>query len=241
MKRLFAVLSLFIVLAACNQSAAPGDSSAITARSAELSAAISAKDIDAAAAVYTEDARMLAPNAPMATGQDSVRAEFGALIDAGLSLKLTSIEAGVMGDMGHNVGTYVVSAGDAVVDVGKFIETWERGEDGVWRMSNDIYNSDNPPPGGDNEHLIILHEVDDAKRWLAAWRGDDSRHKLFMENGAAHVHTFRSTEKPNLTGLVISVSDMAALQEMLESDDGQAAAKEDGVRMETMQVFTEAE
>jgi len=64
---------------------------------------------------------------------------------------------------------------------------------------------------------------------------------LFKENGAAHVHAFRSEDNPNLTGLVIAVEDMDALNAMLMSDDGRAAAAEDGVRMDTMVVMTEVE
>jgi ketosteroid isomerase-like protein len=240
MNKLIKLIPLFIVLVGCNQAAAPGDPSEITARSAEWDAALNAKDVDAIAALYTDDARVLPPNRPMTVGTEGVRAEFGGMIEAGLSVKLTSLEASVSGGIGHNVGTYALSAGDTVVDVGKFIETWERGDDGAWRISNDIYNSDNPPAGSDNEHLVIIHEVNDADHWLAAWRGDDSRHQLFEANGAAHVHTFTNPDNPHQTGLVISVSDMEALNAMLASDEGMAAADADGVRRDTLRVLTEA-
>ena len=86
---------------------------------------------------------------------------------------------------------------------------------------------------------MITHSVDDADRWSAAWSGPDGRHKLFKENGAAHVHAFRSQVNPNLTGLVIAVKDMDALNAMLMSDEGTAAAAEDGVRMDTMILMEE--
>ncbi|MGI9271239.1 MAG: YybH family protein [Woeseiaceae bacterium] len=241
MRKLLLALPFFLMITACDQGASAGDPSEITARSAEWDAAINAKDVDAVVAIYTDDARVMAPNRPMTVGSDGVRAEFGGMIEAGLSVKLTSIDAVVAGDVGHNIGTYTLSAGDTVVDVGKFIETWARGGDGVWRISNDIYNSDNTPAGNQNEHLVILHEVDDADHWTAAWRGENSRHNLFEENGAAHVHTFRSVDNPHLTGLVVSVSDMAALQTMIESDEGVAAAEADGVRRDTIKVLTETE
>lgn len=240
MNRLVLVLPLTLLLSGCGQATTEGDPAQITSRSAEWDAAMNAGDTGAIAALYTDDARLLVPNAAMTVGEDGIRAAFGGMIDAGLSVKLTSVEARVSGDIGHNVGRYVLSADGKEVDVGKFVETWERGADGVWRIANDIYNSDRPV-GGDNEHLVIVHEVENADRWLAAWRGEDSRHKLFAGNGAAHVHTFRSVDKPNLTALVISVTDMGALQEMLESDAGMAAAEADGVRRETMQVLRETE
>ena len=71
-------------------------------------------------------------------------------------------------------------------------------------------------------HLIITHEVEDADTWLAAWRGEDSRHKLFKAHGAKHVHVFQHADNPNLTGLVVAVGDMDKLITMLESEEGQA-------------------
>ena len=240
MKRLITVIPLLLILAGCNQAATPGDPSEITARSAEWDAALNAKDVDALVAMYTDDARVMSPNAAMTVGADGVRVAFGGMIDAGLSSKLTSIETSVSGDLGLNVGTYTLLAGDAVVDTGKFIETWSRGSDGVWRIANDIYNSDNPPAGSDNEHLMIIHEVNDVDHWLAAWQGENSRREMFKANGAAHVHTFTNPDNPHQTGLVISVSDMGALVTMLESEEGLAAAEADGVRRDTLRVLTEA-
>jgi hypothetical protein len=183
------------------------------------------------------------PNNKMQSGSDAVRAEFGAMIDAGLAGELTSIETMVVGDIGYNVGAFTLRDGDQVVDTGKFIETWRRGDDGVWRISNDIFNSDGAMPAGDEDtsHLMILHKVADAEHWLAAWRGADGRRNLFKANGAQHVHTFRSVDDPNLTGLVIKVSDMVALQTMIDSEEGQAAAEADGVDRTSMTVLTEAE
>jgi hypothetical protein len=93
--------------------------------------------------------------------------------------------------------------------------------------------------GRRHEHVMILHEVEDAERWLAAWRGEDSRHDLFRASGAAHVHTFQSEENPNLTGLVVAVKDKQALQDMLSSDEGRAAAAADGVIRDSMSVLQE--
>ncbi|MDH4125636.1 MAG: DUF4440 domain-containing protein [Gammaproteobacteria bacterium] len=239
MDKLVVVLPLALLLAGCGQATTDGDPAQITARSAEFNAAMSSRDIDAIAALYTDDARVLAPNTEMTVGTDSLRAGFDDMIDAGLSITLSSIEARVAGDLGIHVGRYVLLADGAEIDVGKFVETWERGADGVWRIANDIYNSDRVP--AENEHLVIVHEVDDANRWFAAWRGENSRHQVFQNNGAAHVHTFRSVDNPHLTGLVISVTDMGALQEMLESDEGVAAAESDGVRRDTLQVLRETE
>jgi len=186
-------LPLLLVAIACSQSPPPTDPSVIHARSAEWEAALNAGDIEAVVALYESDARLLPPNEEMQSGADAVRASFGAMIDAGLTGKLSSVETKVSGDIAYNLGTYTLMAGDTVVDTGKYMETWHRGEDGQWRYTNDIWNSDVPvATAGGNAHLVILHEVDDAEHWLAAWRGENSRHQLFEANGAAHVHTFQN-------------------------------------------------
>lgn len=242
MKRTLTVLPLILMIIGCNQTEPSADPSVITSRSDAWETALNAKDVDAVADFYTSDARVLPPNREMSSGIAAVRAEFGAMIDAGLSGELTSVEVMVSGDIGYNVGTFVLKAGDEVVDTGKFIETWRLDEDGQWRISNDIYNSDGKMEAaeGPKTHLMISHEVDDAEKWIAAWRGEDSRHKLFEANGAAHVHAFRSEDDPNLTGLVIAVTDMDALNRMLTSEEGVAAAAADGVRADTMKILVEA-
>jgi len=244
MRRTINVLPLLLVAIGCTQSPPPADPSVIHARSAEWEAALNAGDIEAVAALYESDARLLPPNAETQTGADAVRAIFGGMIDAGLTGKLNSMETQVFGDHAYNLGAYTLTAGGTVVDTGKYMETWHRGEDGQWRYSNDIWNSDMPAAaggGGGNAHLVITHEVSDPVKWLAAWRGEDSRHQLFESNGAAHVHTLQSASNPHLTGLVISVADMDALNAMLTSAEGQAAAAADGVMADTMKMLAEAE
>lgn len=241
MKRAISLVALLLLASACSQAPAPADSSVITSGAAKWEASFNAGDIDTLVSLYTADARVLPPNSELEIGSDAVRAEFSAMIDAGLAITLSTVEAMVSGDIGHRFGTYTLQTGGETVDVGKYIETWQRGDDGQWRISNDIWNSDLPVAGPDMPmaHMMILHEVDDAEKWQAAWRGADSRHQLFKDNGAAHVHTFQSIDKPNLTGLVIAVSDMDALNAMLSSEEGMAAAAADGVRGDTMIVLNE--
>lgn len=244
MIRLISVLPLLLAIAACGQSAPSTDTAGIEAGSDAWEAALNAKDIGALVNLYTEDARLLPPDGEMTVGHDGVRAAFGAMIDAGQSGVTTIVEATVSGNVGYIVGTFVVEAGGEQVGTGKYIETWHRSNDGEWRIANDIFNNDSMPQPKKHKmshsHILITHEVDDADKWMAAWTGEDSRHKLFTDNGAAKVHTFRSADNPNLTGLVIGVRDMDALNAMLSSDDGQAAAAEDGVRADTIVTLTEA-
>ncbi|MGB5333854.1 MAG: AtzH-like domain-containing protein [Woeseiaceae bacterium] len=241
MKQLLTLLALFFLVTACSQAPQSADPSVITSRSDTWETALNAQDVDTLVELYTSDSRLMPPNAEAMIGHDAVRSMFGGMIDAGLSGTLTTVEAKVFGDMGYRVGIYELQSGDEAVDTGKFMETWRRDNDGQWRIVNDIWNSNGAMQTDmPMTHLMIMHEVDDAEKWLAAWRGENSRHKLFAENGAAHVHTFRSANNPNLTGLVIAVTDMDALDTMLTSEEGMAAAAEDGVKRDTMKVLAEA-
>lgn len=235
------ILPLLLIVAACNQAPSAADPSLITERSDAWEAALNAPDLDALVELYASDARLMPPNGPMAMGVEAVRDSFGAMIDAGLGGTLTTVEARVAGDMGHNIGVYELSAGGEVVDTGKFVEIWARGADGTWRIVADIWNSDTPVATMDHPHVMITHEVEDAERWLGAWRGDHSRHALFEANGAAHVHTFVGADNPNLTGLVVAVDDMEALEALLGSEDTMAAATEDGVDLDTVTVLYETD
>lgn len=242
MKKLLIPLAVFFAVTACTQAPQSADPSVITSRSDAWEAALNAQDVDTLVELYTTDARLMPPNDATMSGHDAVRSMFGGMIDAGLSGELTSVDVIVSGDIGYNVGVFELRTGDKTVDTGKFMETWRRDKDGQWRIANDIWNSDGAMQTEKMPmtHLMITHEVDDAEKWLAAWRGEDSRHELFAQNGAAHVHTFRSADNPNLTGLVVAVNDMDALNAMLASDEGMAAAAEDGVRRDTMTVLGEA-
>lgn len=257
MKRLFAIvpLAIALVIASCNQAPPPGNPKIIEDLTTAWNEALNSGDLETLTMVYESNARIMPPGGKMVRGTEGVRAIFGAMMDAGLTAETMIEEITMQDNLAFKIGTYKVMDGDDVVDNGKFIETWLKGEDGKWRISNDIWNSDNPPAAperrmhgqhrmrGEGErhpHVMILHEVDDADRWLAAWRGEDSRHDLFRANGARHVHTFQSGDNPNLTGLVIAVEDMQALHDMLASDEGRAAASADGVIADSMSVLMEA-
>lgn len=200
--------------------------------------ALNSGDIDALISMYTEDARIMAPNAKLAQGQAAVEASFGSMIAAGLRGELETIEATVAGDIGYRVGTYVITTSDGMVaDRGKYIETWRKTAVG-WQISNDVWNSDLPAGAGATT-LVITHDVKDAAHWLAAWQGQDSRRDQFAQNGVSNVRVFQGTEHPNQTALVLDVADMDAFQALLASPEGDAAKTEDGVIDASLRAFTE--
>lgn len=230
---LIVVLSLALLTGCAAPSAQ--ESADIAAMADAWQEALNAGDLEGVVALYAEDARFMPPNGEMGTGHDAIRADIQGLIDAGLTGELETVEAMAAGDLGYRLGTYTLSTADGqVADKGKYIEIW-RQRGGEWKITADIYNSDMPAfPQG--TLLMGIHEVGDAATWLAAWQESDARRAQFAANGVAGVRAFQSPEDANLTGLLLDVADMEAFQTWLQSEEGQAAAAEDTVKMDTLKL-----
>ncbi|MGB5324636.1 MAG: DUF4440 domain-containing protein [Pseudomonadales bacterium] len=229
------VLSCAVFLGACNQQPSTAATSLGSPNTAKFMALLNAKDVDGLVNIYTDDARVMPPNGKMKQGEAAVLEEFRAMIDAGITGTLTSIESKALGNIAYNLGTYELQIEGETIDTGKWVETWQRGDDGVWRISIDIWNSDNPAVPAASPvmtHMLGTHRVNDSAKWLAAWRGEDGRRKLFAANGAPHVHVMQIPDDSNITGLFLGLSDPAAFEAWLNSDEGQAAAAEDSVDYE---------
>lgn len=242
MKRHSISLSILLVVAAigCAQPAAQ-ESPELAELGATWADLFNARDMDGLLALYAEDARLLPPNSEAGSGHDFIRGGFQAMIDAGLTADLQNVEAMTSGDLGYRVGTFTLTMADgSLANKGKYVETWLRVDD-RWRMSNDIFNSDLPAFGTGVALASVVHEVEDAEHWMAAWRGVQSRASTFKANGARSVRVFQSPQNPNLTGLLVEISDMTAFQAFLASEEGKAAKAEDGVKDETMRVLMEVE
>lgn len=109
--------------------------------------AVANQDTAALAAFYTEDALLLAPNAPVARGTEAIRAVFDGYMDAGaasLELETTAFED--HGDVVIDAGRYTLGMqtpdGDSSTDVGKYLQVLKRESDGSYRIAYDCFNSD---------------------------------------------------------------------------------------------------
>ena len=81
---------------------------------------------------------------------------------------------------------------------------------------------------------IIFHEVQDGAVWAKAWKkGPGSRHEMFGKIGVK-CRNFRDPDNPNSVGVMAEIPDMAAFQQLLQSDEGKKAMQEDGLKVETM-------
>jgi uncharacterized protein (TIGR02246 family) len=228
--------AMALVAAGCMPPAAQ-KSDAIAARDAAWQAAFDAGDANQVAAIYTDDARVMPPNAATVQGRESIATAFGPMIKAGWKIELVNTEAMASGDLGYATGTYVVKNGDgAAVDHGKYVEVM-RNVGGQWMISNDIWNSDLPvaAPG---TQMVFVHRVKDGDHWLAAWQGENSRAKMFAEHGAPSVKIFDDAADPTMKALLVDVTDMDAFKAWMGSDEVKQAKAEDGVIDSSLEVFT---
>ncbi len=153
LKQFAIVTASLITLAAC-ASCAPSatdtaaDEAALRGGTATWFEAYKAGDIDRIVALYAEDAIMMPPNTPSASGHAAMRAFLAAdtatTKAAGLTLVDGESHTGVSGNLGWHSGTYkVTDASGATVDSGNYSETWRKA-DGKWLIIRDIWNSDRP-------------------------------------------------------------------------------------------------
>ncbi len=124
---------------------------AIEAGGKQFADAINRGDAAAAAASYTEEARVLPPNGPMIVGREAIQNFWQDVIDAGISdLQFTTLEVGVARDLAYEIGEYALTIqpeeGEAIMDQGKYVVVWKR-ENGEWKLDVDIWNSSMPLPG----------------------------------------------------------------------------------------------
>ena len=91
--------------------------------------------------VYTSDARILPPGAPMIAGREAIK-EFWKNVVLGADAKsavLTSIDVMPAGDDVVEIGSAVLTLGSGAGMVGKYVVYW-RQEDGRWKWHVDIWN-----------------------------------------------------------------------------------------------------
>ena len=91
--------------------------------------------------VYTADARILPPGAPMVTGRANIK-EFwkGAIAALGVkSAKLATVDAEMTGDSVVEIGKADLVVADGSTVTLKYVVHWKQ-EDGSWKWHVDIWN-----------------------------------------------------------------------------------------------------
>src|SRR5579864_5977551 len=98
---------------------------------------------------YTEDARMLPPDAPLIVGRAGIEAMVKEMFAAGCqSLDLEPIDVHESCDMAVDVGRYTLTiqppGAELVQEVGKYVAVYRRQPDGGMKLIVDTFNRDQP-------------------------------------------------------------------------------------------------
>jgi ketosteroid isomerase-like protein len=146
-------LTRWLAVAACSlalPALAADESGRIRAGTASWMQSFNSGNAGAAAALYSNEAVLMPPNASMARGtvaiKEAIAKEIAGAKKNGVTLAQGTLdEINVAGDMAWHSGSYVVKdkAGKQV-DAGKFLEVWEK-KSGKWRIVRDMWNSDAAP------------------------------------------------------------------------------------------------
>jgi ketosteroid isomerase-like protein len=109
-----------------------------------LAAALARGAAPGAAALYSDDGRLLAPAAGIVCGRDQIEAYWRAGIGLGLfRLELEAREVEVIDGLAIEVGRYAIAVASGA-DAGEYLVLHRRQADGTWRRAVDVFNPDEP-------------------------------------------------------------------------------------------------
>jgi ketosteroid isomerase-like protein len=145
-----------VALAACGTTrtqptSAAADIAAITAFNARYLKAINDGDIATLSSLTDEDHIMVAPNRPPVVGKAANDAANGrGFQQFNIDETWVPLETVVDGNLAYQRGTFTVVAtpkagGASRTTHGNFLRIYRRQPDGSWRMSRDMFSSDQPP------------------------------------------------------------------------------------------------
>lgn len=145
-----------ISFAACTSAPAPRDATAdlnaINALRSSFETAFNRGDAAALAALYTADAVVMPTHHAAVSGSQAIGGYFGDFMgQMTAQMKITPIETKVVDDLAFDRGTYTMTltpkaGGAAMIDTGKYLVLLRRQNDGSWKLTHDIDNSDVPMP-----------------------------------------------------------------------------------------------
>jgi uncharacterized protein (TIGR02246 family) len=138
-------ISTVVLVLACLSSAASAQSEdvrhAVEAGNRAFIAAFLRGDATAVANLYTEDAQVIAPGAPVASGRPAIAAFWQNSIDSGIKdVTLATADVESASDLAYETGTVRLVANDGTVTEARYVVIWKR-VDGQWMLHRDIWNS----------------------------------------------------------------------------------------------------
>jgi ketosteroid isomerase-like protein len=133
-----------------NTDAVETDRAAITRATAELLAAVNDSSADRCLAVWAADGVLMPPHHPSVQGHEAIGNYFRSLFSRRrFRFAFTSSDIHLAGDTAMECVTYTAimwseSGASPIEDVGKGLHVYRRQSNGSWKLTHDIWNSDQP-------------------------------------------------------------------------------------------------
>ena len=115
-------------------------------------AAANAGDVDRLVSMFTDDAVMMEPETPAATGKEAIRSQLQAFFDeVSIEDDSVAVEVRLAGDWAFARGRFTTivtpkAGGEPNQIRGTWIDIRERQADGSWKISRTMWSSDAPLP-----------------------------------------------------------------------------------------------
>jgi uncharacterized protein (TIGR02246 family) len=118
---------------------------AIEQTNAQIVEAFKAGDAAAIAGFYSEDAKMLPPEATEVTGRDAIQKLWQGWLDDGFKdLTLESTEVEASGDLAYEIGDFSLQVpaenNTMATATGNYLVVWTRASGGDWQQHVDTWN-----------------------------------------------------------------------------------------------------
>jgi len=117
----------------------------IEARERDWLSAFNGGDASGVATMYSTDARLLPPGAPVIAGREAIEGFVKEFVSTGAKLSFDLLTVHESGDLCVAVGEFDMQIPGAADDHGKYVEVWRRDGDGTWLIVDDMFNSSLPP------------------------------------------------------------------------------------------------
>jgi len=138
--RAVALLALAIPFVSAEGACAEDVRAAVEAGNRAFVVAFLRGDAPAIAGLYTDDAQVIAPGAPVAAGRAAVEAFWKSTIESGVKdVQLTTQGVEAHGDLACETGTVRLVAADGKVSEARYVVVWKR-VGGAWKLHRDIWN-----------------------------------------------------------------------------------------------------
>lgn len=113
-------------------------------------AALGAGDAATAAAIYADDATLLAPAADVLYGRSAIERFWQTGVETGIeTVELAVLELRRRGDVAFEVGEYALhlapESGAPIVDRGRYLIVHRVEPDGAWRRAAEMFSPTQPP------------------------------------------------------------------------------------------------